>query len=119
MTYRPTSLRDRIRKLLDEHGDLSPREIAKRLGCDPESARFTKHDVKRHAGKSLPAPEVFKRRREVAKKRATPVLELQAAGKSFEVQVGPDQGHSNVNQQRMMEFFIEHLVVAPAGPKAH
>ena len=34
---------------------------------------------------------------------------LQIAGKSFEVQVGPDQGHSGVNQQRMMEFFIESL----------
>ena len=40
---------------------------------------------------------------------------LQNAGKSFEVQVGPDQGHSNVNSQRMMEFFIENLVLrAPA-----
>ncbi len=38
---------------------------------------------------------------------------LQQAGKSFEVQVGPDQGHSNVNQQRMMEFFIENLVLHP------
>jgi dipeptidyl-peptidase-4 len=38
---------------------------------------------------------------------------LQAAGKSFEVQVGPDQGHSNVNQQRMMEFFIDNLVLHP------
>ena len=37
---------------------------------------------------------------------------LQAAGKSFEVQVGPDRGHSGVDQQRMMEFFIERLVVA-------
>jgi len=36
---------------------------------------------------------------------------LQQAGKSFEVQVGPDQGHSNVNAQRMMEFFIENLVL--------
>ena len=36
---------------------------------------------------------------------------LQQAGKSFEVQVGPDQGHSNVNSQRMMEFFIENLVM--------
>jgi dipeptidyl-peptidase-4 len=36
---------------------------------------------------------------------------LQQAGKSFEVQVGPDQGHSNVNSQRMMEFFIENLVI--------
>jgi dipeptidyl-peptidase-4 len=38
---------------------------------------------------------------------------LQQAGKSFEVQVGPDQGHSGVNNQRMMEFFIENLVVHP------
>jgi dipeptidyl-peptidase-4 len=37
---------------------------------------------------------------------------LQRAGKSFEVQVGPDAGHSGVNQQRMMEFFIENLVIA-------
>jgi len=36
---------------------------------------------------------------------------LQRAGKSFEVQVGPDQGHTAVNQQRMMEFFIENLVL--------
>jgi dipeptidyl-peptidase-4 len=34
---------------------------------------------------------------------------LQAAGKSFEVQVGPDRGHTAVNQDRMMEFFIEAL----------
>jgi dipeptidyl-peptidase-4 len=39
---------------------------------------------------------------------------LQAAGKSFEVQVGPDQGHSGVNAQRMMEFFIENLVMHPS-----
>jgi dipeptidyl-peptidase-4 len=38
---------------------------------------------------------------------------LQQAGKSFEVQVGPDQGHSNVNPQRMMEFFIDALVLHP------
>jgi len=38
---------------------------------------------------------------------------LQRAGKSFEVQVGPDQPHSGVNQQRMMEFFIENLVMHP------
>ncbi len=36
---------------------------------------------------------------------------LQEAGKSFEVQVGPDAGHSGINQQRMMEFFIESLVL--------
>lgn len=38
---------------------------------------------------------------------------LQQAGKSFELQVGPDRGHSGINPDRMMEFFIEHLVVAP------
>jgi dipeptidyl-peptidase-4 len=38
---------------------------------------------------------------------------LQQAGKSFEVQVGPDQPHSGVNNQRMMEFFIENLVMHP------
>jgi dipeptidyl-peptidase-4 len=43
---------------------------------------------------------------------------LQQAGKSFEVQVGPDQGHSNVNPQRMMEFFIENLVIHPPAPVA-
>jgi dipeptidyl-peptidase-4 len=40
---------------------------------------------------------------------------LQRAGKSFEVQVGPDQGHSGLNQARMMEFFIENLVMRPAS----
>jgi len=34
---------------------------------------------------------------------------LQEAGKSFDVQVGPDRGHSGVNQDRMMEFFIDAL----------
>ncbi|HVT82769.1 MAG TPA: prolyl oligopeptidase family serine peptidase, partial [Phycisphaerae bacterium] len=36
---------------------------------------------------------------------------LQKAGKSFDLQVGPDLGHTSVNQQRMMEFFIENLVL--------
>jgi len=36
---------------------------------------------------------------------------LQRAGKSFEVQVGPDQGHGAVNRDRMMEFFIQNLVL--------
>ena len=35
---------------------------------------------------------------------------LQRAGKSFEVQVGPDAGHTGVRAERMMEFFIENLV---------
>lgn len=34
---------------------------------------------------------------------------LQDAGKSFEVQVGPDDGHASLNRDRMMEFFLEHL----------
>ena len=34
---------------------------------------------------------------------------LQKAGKSFDVQVGPDQGHSALNTERMMEFFIQNL----------
>lgn len=36
---------------------------------------------------------------------------LQKAGKSFEVQVGPDRGHTAVNRDRMMEFFIQNLVL--------
>jgi dipeptidyl-peptidase-4 len=36
---------------------------------------------------------------------------LQRAGKSFDLQVGPDAGHGGVNQARMMEFFIENLVM--------
>jgi len=39
---------------------------------------------------------------------------LQRAGKSFELQVGPDQGHGGVNTDRMMEFFIENLVLDPS-----
>ena len=37
---------------------------------------------------------------------------LQQAGKSFEVQIGPDRGHSAIAQPRMMEFFIENLVLS-------
>jgi dipeptidyl-peptidase 4 len=36
---------------------------------------------------------------------------LQRAGKSFEVQVGPDAGHSGLRQDRMLEFFIENLIL--------
>jgi dipeptidyl-peptidase-4 len=38
---------------------------------------------------------------------------LQEAGKSFDVQVGPDRGHSAMNQDRMMEFFIDALKPDP------
>ncbi len=34
---------------------------------------------------------------------------LQSAGKSFDVQVGPDRGHGGMNPDRMMEFFIDAL----------
>ncbi|NJD11587.1 MAG: S9 family peptidase [Gemmatimonadetes bacterium] len=40
---------------------------------------------------------------------------LQRAGKSFEVQVGPDLGHTALNRDRMLEFFIENLVLGPAA----
>ena len=36
---------------------------------------------------------------------------LQGARKSFDVQVGPDQVHTPLSQPRMMEFFIENLVM--------
>jgi dipeptidyl-peptidase 4 len=39
------------------------------------------------------------------------VQALQKAGKSFDLQAGPDQGHSGINRERMMEFFIENLVL--------
>jgi dipeptidyl-peptidase-4 len=39
------------------------------------------------------------------------IASLQQAGKSFEVQVGPDRGHSGINSDRMMEFFVENLIL--------
>jgi dipeptidyl-peptidase-4 len=39
------------------------------------------------------------------------VQALQKAGKGFELQAGPDQGHGGLNQESMMEFFIENLVL--------
>jgi dipeptidyl-peptidase 4 len=38
---------------------------------------------------------------------------LGRTGKSFEVQVGPDAGHSAVSPGRMMEFFVDNLIVRP------
>lgn len=38
---------------------------------------------------------------------------LARAGKSFDLQIGPDQGHSAVSTGRLMEFLIEHLVERP------
>ncbi|MDB5350365.1 MAG: ptpA 7 [Planctomycetota bacterium] len=45
------------------------------------------------------------------------IAALQQAGKSFEVQVGPDQGHAAIRTDRMMEFFIENLVLAKTKTK--
>ena len=42
------------------------------------------------------------------------VTELQRAGKSFDLQVGPDRGHSGLNPDRMMEFFVENLILKPS-----
>ena len=42
---------------------------------------------------------------------------LQRAGKSFDLQIGPDQGHSGISQPRMMEFFIENLVLAKSDKR--
>ena len=39
------------------------------------------------------------------------VAELQRAGKSFDLMVGPDRGHTAVNPSYMMEFFIDNLVL--------
>lgn len=44
------------------------------------------------------------------------IVALQKAGKSFDVQVGPDQGHSALNTDRMMEFFAENLADRSEGP---
>ncbi len=48
------------------------------------------------------------------------IAALQKAGKSFEVQVGPDLGHTSVSRDRMLEFFYDALVLRnpPARLKA-
>ncbi|MEO8070723.1 MAG: DPP IV N-terminal domain-containing protein [Acidobacteriota bacterium] len=43
---------------------------------------------------------------------------LQRAGKSFEVQVGPDAEHSSLGMGRMMEFLVENLIQRPERLKA-
>ena len=40
---------------------------------------------------------------------------LSRAGKSYDLQIGPDQGHTPVSFNRMMEFFMDHLVLNPAS----
>jgi dipeptidyl-peptidase 4 len=46
------------------------------------------------------------------------IAELQKQARSFELQVGPDRGHSGINTDRMMEFFIENLVIRPAESRS-
>ena len=46
------------------------------------------------------------------------IAALRKAGKSFEVQVGPDAQHSGVSTDRMMEFFIENMVINKPAPVA-
>ncbi len=41
------------------------------------------------------------------------IAALRQAGKSFDVQVGPDAGHTALGTERMMEFFIDALVQRP------
>ena len=41
---------------------------------------------------------------------------LQKAGKSIEIQVGPDRGHTAMDTERMMEFFIDRLVLKKGIP---
>jgi dipeptidyl-peptidase-4 len=42
------------------------------------------------------------------------IAALQRANNLFDVQVGPDAGHTALRADRMMEFFIEHLALKPA-----
>jgi dipeptidyl-peptidase-4 len=37
---------------------------------------------------------------------------LEKVGKGIDLQIGPDRGHSGVNTDRMMEFFIDSLVLS-------
>jgi dipeptidyl-peptidase-4 len=38
---------------------------------------------------------------------------LHGAGKTFDLEIGPDAGHGAVNTDRMMEFFLDSLVLNP------
>ncbi len=39
------------------------------------------------------------------------VQALEAAGKQYDMQVGPDRGHTQMNANRMWEYFITHLIL--------
>ena len=38
---------------------------------------------------------------------------LMRAGKSFDMMVGTDMGHSGINGNRMWEYFIDYLIIRP------
>ena len=46
------------------------------------------------------------------------VKALQVAGKSFELQAGPDLGHTSLIGGRRMEFLVENLIQHPERIKA-
>jgi dipeptidyl-peptidase 4 len=39
------------------------------------------------------------------------VKALEAAGKRYDMQVGPDRGHTGINSTRMWEYFVTHLIL--------
>jgi dipeptidyl-peptidase-4 len=41
------------------------------------------------------------------------VQKLESLGKRYDMQVGPDRGHTGMNSSRMWEYFITHLIVRP------
>src|ERR1044072_4175592 len=41
------------------------------------------------------------------------IRELGRLGRSFDIAVGPDAGHSGVNSTKMWEFFVENLILNP------
>jgi dipeptidyl-peptidase-4 len=43
------------------------------------------------------------------------IAALQRARKSFEVQLGPDRGHTALAPERMLEFFVQNLVMEKAA----
>jgi dipeptidyl-peptidase-4 len=38
---------------------------------------------------------------------------LETNGKRYDLQVGPDRGHSGMNPTRQWEYFVTHLIVQP------
>ena len=66
----------------------------------------------RQAPRSTKAPAADATAKIVAASQAF-LTTLDAAGKSYDVQVGPDKEHSAVAVTRMMEFFVTNLMARP------